>query len=278
LTGDFVRIRQNNCVLYINRAFRNEAFEQALSGGEEQVLQRYRLTRVHSSKFTRVYKSKVDFNGVEKTLYLKWYLYRSAWDFIKHLCRSSRAKRAFRAKLMLAENNFEAPIIVAMGECRPTFFCMASFLVTLEIENVKPARQLLLESIDSTTTEQLQAKRRQIRAFAQAVGRMHNSGIFQGDLRLGNPLARNDGTGWRFFFLDNERTRKFGRLPHRLRVKNLVQVNMVPPLQMSNTDRMRFFKAYAAENKMTGHRAKKLIRGTLKKTRKRLAKKPPSPR
>ena len=270
---DFDKIKQNNHVLYIRQAFRNETFEQALLDGEEQLLQRYQLTRVHSSKFTRVYKSKVDFNGVETGLYLKWYLYRSAWDFIKHLCRPSRAKRAFRAKLMLAENNFEAPTIVAIGECRSTFFCRASFLVTLEIENVKPARQLLLEGMDSTTTEQLRAKRRQLRAFGQAVGRMHNSGIFQGDLRLGNPLARNDGTSWRFFFLDNERTRKFRRLPHRLRVKNLVQVNMFPPLQMSNTDRMRFFTAYAAENKMTGRRKEKLIRETVEKTRQRLAKK-----
>lgn len=143
MAGDFDKIKQNNCVLYICQAFRNEAFEQALSGGEEKLLQRYQLTKARSSKFTRVCKSKVDFNGVEKTLYLKWYLYRSAWDLIKHLCRPSRAKRAFRAKLMLAENNFEAPTIVAMGECRSTFFCRASFLVTLGIENVKPARQLL---------------------------------------------------------------------------------------------------------------------------------------
>jgi hypothetical protein len=102
---------------------------------------------------------------------------------------------------------------------------------------------------------------------------MHAKGIFHGDLRLGNILARQEKNRWRFFFLDNERTRKFYRLPARLRLKNLVQVNMPPPAYMSNTDRMRFFKEYWAQNEKAKIKKADLITKVLKKTRRRLDKK-----
>lgn len=273
MAEDFDKIEQDNCILYIRRASRNESFEQALMGGEERLRQIYTLSKVRSSKFSRVYKLNVDFDGVETRLYYKWYLHRSAWDFIKHICRPSRAKRAFSAKLMLAENNFDAPNVVAVGEYRRGLLHKASFLVTRAIENVKSTYELLFEDVDSRVAEQLRAKRRQIEAFGQTIGKMHENGIFHGDLRLANTLAKKGSGGWRFFFLDNERTRRFRRLPRRQRVKNLVQVNLFPPGQMSSTDRMRFFKAYAAENKMTRGSQKKLMRETLEKTARRLGKK-----
>jgi hypothetical protein len=110
---------------------------------------------------------------------------------------------------------------------------------------------------------------------------MHADGIFHGDLRPGNVLAwkEMDSTGspqgdnWHFFFLDNERTKKFRKLPERLRLKNLVQINMFEPGEVSNTDRMRFFKEYWARNKESGLEKAALIKSVLNKTRRRLRKK-----
>ncbi len=101
---------------------------------------------------------------------------------------------------------------------------------------------------------------------------MHAKGIFHGDLRLGNILARQEKTCWRFFFLDNERTKKFDSLPFKLRVKNLVQVNMVPKVCVSNTDRMRFFREYCAENKISKRQSKPLTEKVVEKTNWRLNK------
>jgi tRNA A-37 threonylcarbamoyl transferase component Bud32 len=99
---------------------------------------------------------------------------------------------------------------------------------------------------------------------------MHAKGIFHGDLRLGNVLAGQEGDIWRFFLLDNERTRKFDRLPFGLRVKNLVQVNMVRKGNISYTDRMRFFREYCAETKISKKQSKSLAEKVVEKTNWRL--------
>ncbi len=268
MNSSFDKICGGNCTLYIHRNFRNDTLEQALLDGEKKLSERYRLTAVRSSKFARVYKLTVRFNDVDKGVYFKQYLCRSVWDIIKHFVRANRAERAFKAAEMLSENGFDAPAIIAMGKFRYDLYHTTNFLVTLEIEDAKQIHQFISDSKLET-----RGRRELIRAFGRTVGQMHAKGIFHGDLRLGNILAKQEKDRWRFFFLDNERTRKFRRLPGRLRLKNLVQANMPPPAYMSNTDRMRFFKEYWAQNEKTETSKATLIKKVLKKTRRRLDRK-----
>jgi serine/threonine protein kinase len=265
LNSCFDKIRGGNNTLYIHRNFRNDTFEQALLNSEKKLGELYQLTAIQSSKFARVYKFTVRFDNADKGVYFKQYLCRSIWDFIKDFVRASRAERAFKAAEMLNENGFDTPAIIAMGKSRYGLYHTTNFLVTLEIENAKQIHQF--------TPANLKSRRELIRALGQTIGRMHAKGIFHGDLRLGNILARQEKKRWRFFFLDNERTRKFYRLPARLRLKNLVQVNMFPPAAISNTDRMRFFKEYWAQNEKAKTKKADLIKKVLKKTRRRLDKK-----
>jgi len=266
----FDKIRQGNCTLFINRDFRNDDLEQALSAGEKSLQEHYKLTPVLSSRTSRVYKFSTSFNGTERLIYFKQYLFRSNWDFIKHLVRSSRARRAFKASLILEKNGFETPVIIAVGERKNSFLDRENFLVTLEVEGAKQIYQFIPDKTDDLTKEQLKAKRRLLRDFGQTVGRMHAAGIFHGDLRLGNILAKEENNGWHFFLIDNERTRKFRRLPSRLRLKNLVQVNMLNSDGITKTDRMRFFKSYLQKNVDIQDIYKKLTNKVDNKTRERL--------
>jgi len=271
--GDFDKIRRDNYTLYINNSFRNDHFEQALLAGEKEMQKHYQLTPVRSSRFCRVYKFNVSFNGVEREIYFKEYLWRSVWDFIKHLFRAGRARRAFEASGMLADNGFDVPTIIAMGELKSSFSLKRNFLATLEVENAKEIHQFIPDSLKNLSREQLRNKRELIRAFGQTIGRMHAKGIFHGDLRLGNVLAKKQDDKWRFFFLDNERTKKFRRLPSRLRLKNLVQANMHRTAGLTDSDRIRFLKEYRLENKISKKQAMILIKRILKKTSQRLNKK-----
>lgn len=245
--------------MYIHKDFRNNIFEQALLDGEEKLGEHYQLKAIQSSKFARVYKLTIRFDDTNKKVYFKQYLCRSAWDFIKNFVRAGRTKRSFKATEMLSENGFDVPVIIARGK---------SFLVTLEIESAKQIHQIISDSKLETAD-----KRRVIRALGRTIGKMHAKDIFHGDLRLGNILARQDKGQWRFYFLDNERTRKFHRLPGRLRLKNLVQANMFQSEAISNTDRMRFFKEYWSQNEKAETKEATLIKKVLEKTRRRLAKK-----
>jgi tRNA A-37 threonylcarbamoyl transferase component Bud32 len=268
LNDCFNKIRGGNCTLYIHKNFRNNAFEQALLDSGEKLGEHYQLTTILSSKFARVYKLSVGFDNGDRAVYFKQYLCRSAWDFIKDFVRANRAERAFKAAEMLGENGFDVPAVIAIGKYKGGLFHTKSFLVTEEIEDAKRIYEFISDS-----TLGIQDKRELIRVFGQTIGKMHAKGIFHGDLRLGNVLVKEDKGQWRFFFLDNERTRKFYHLPSRLRLKNLVQINMFQAATVSNTDRMRFFKEYLTQNKESSIERTMLIKKVLKKTSRRLQKK-----
>ncbi len=276
--NSFDTIRRHNSTLFIQKDFRNAELEQALTAGEKKLRECYELTPVQSSSVSRVYKFTTRLDDRKRCVYFKQHLYRSVLDFIKHLVRSSRARRAFQAALMLERNGFKAPVIVAMGECKFSFLERENFLLTLEVEEAKPIHKFIPESLEYFTKEQLNDLRELIRKFGRTVGRMHAAGIFHGDLRLGNVLVRRDKNGWHIFFIDNERTRKFGRLPARLRLKNLVQANMLISDCITRTDRMRFYKSYLQENIDIRGRHKKLANKVDTKTRERLRTKLPAGR
>ena len=272
LDSGFDKIRRDNCTIYVNKDFRDSTLEQLLTASQEDLQKHYAATTIPSSEFAHVYKFTVRLEGVDREVYLKEYVCGSIVHFIKQLFRTSRAKRAFKATLMLAENDFRAPTIVAMGERRFGIFHTRNFLVTLDAANSKRIYEFIPESRTDLAKEQLLSKRELIRAFGQTVGRMHKAGIFHGDLRLGNVLVQKEQNMWRFFFLDNERTKRLCRLPLRLQVKNLVQVNMKLPDTLTNTDRMRFFKEYWAENGGSKQQERELVRQVVKRSDERLDK------
>ncbi len=271
MADDFDKIQRGNYTLYIHRNFRNEELEEALTAGREKLQRLYKPTAVESSKFARVYQFTAKLNNTERTVYFKQYLSRSAVDLIKHLLRPSRAKRAFNATQMLKQNGFKAPAIIAMGERKSDPFNTDNFLLTLEVENGKRIYEIIPNSVSNLTAEQMRDKREWLRVLGRTVGQMHKAGIFHGDMRLGNVLGRKNKDGRQFFFLDNERTKKFRRLPFRLRVRNLVQLNMHHQIAITNSDRMRFFREYRSQNKNS--KQIRLIKKVVKITNRRLEKK-----
>ena len=173
---------------------------------------------------------------------------------------------------MLAEHGFCVPKVVALGEQRYGPVCTSNFLITCELDNASDLYACFDDNWQVQSRQVLCDKRRFIRALGETVGRMHGEGIFHGDLRAGNIFAKRTDSGWQFFFLDNERTRKLGLLPKRLRLKNLVQVNMLLGENITVTDRMRFLKAYLAQNGHLRDKWKHLAKQTVAKTRRRLSK------
>jgi tRNA A-37 threonylcarbamoyl transferase component Bud32 len=189
------------------------------------------FTKLPSSKFANVFKFNLLFKSKGYSLILKQYLARKWTDILMNAIGCGRSKRAFNAGLMLQKNGFLTPPIAAAGKKGLS----TDFIITVEIKNSVPLYKIL---------ESKEPQRRSvIEQFAQTVGKMHACGICHGDLRLGNVLVRTTDNKFDFYFLDNERTKKFGKLPDKLRLKNLVQINMLRD-GISAADRMRFFKEY----------------------------------
>lgn len=248
LTDNFEKMKLHNWVIYVRRGISRSVVEKLVSVGDSYAIGENWFTEVPSSDFNRVFKCDICTNDLGDTVYLKQYLYRSLWDFVKHLFRPSRARRAFKASLMLQRHGFDAPGVIALLERRLGWFCRDNLLAVREVKDSTSFYECIRQFSKDSSKEGLQQKRRLISSFGENVGRMHSNGIFHGDLRLGNVLVVKEGQKWRFFFIDNERTKKFFRLPARLRLKNLVQINMFRPEGITNTDRLMFFKSYLKEN------------------------------
>jgi len=247
LPDGFVKMRMDNWIILIRKDFPKHDIRNMVAENDSSADDQDHFVRVTSSKYTCVYKCNVSLEGVARPLYLKKYLCRSALDFVKHLFRPSRAKRAFNATLMLHKNGFDAPAVMGLFEQRTGPFCINNLLLTEGIENSKSMSQLLTDICQNSGGDTFIDKRALIEAFGMTIGQMHAEGIFHGDLRLGNVLVVSQERKWRFYFIDNERTKKFYNLPDRLRLKNLVQINMFRS-GITNTNRLRFFKAYMEHN------------------------------
>jgi serine/threonine protein kinase len=209
--------------------------------------------KLGSSKAALVLKFNILFKAKVYSIVLKKYFIRNISDFFKSLFLPTRAKRAFKAGQMLIENGFLTPPMVACGR---------KFLMTMEITNSTQLFKLL-------ATLPAEKKKKMIEQFAQTIGKMHNKGIFHGDLRLGNILVK-ENENFEFYFLDNERTKKFNSLPWKLRIKNLVQIN-IDRNNVDENDRKLFFDVYLAQQTKPID-AHKLAEDVIAKTNARLAK------
>ena len=114
--SNFYKVRLSRWQLYVSNDFaasrrhcESEAYEK-LDGIRGPFI------KEESSRFAEVFKCSISFAGHCHKLFLKRYLHRSAWDFVKHIFRPSRAKRAFWAAMMLGENGLGSAEVIAMGQ------------------------------------------------------------------------------------------------------------------------------------------------------------------
>lgn len=246
--------------LWLHPALQNTELGQALAAGPEAVVERFHAQPVQAGSASRVHRFTAVIDGASAGVYLKEYLDRSIWERLKRLVRPSRAMRDIRASQMLAIHGFRVPQILALGDTRsaPCDFnsphpsnakrrISPPFTATLEVAGALSLYNYRTCPPGTPLPCSLREKRDMIRQLGLIVGMMHRKGIVHGDLRPGNVLARRTDGCWEFFFLDNEHTRKPMRLSNHLRLKNLVQINMLPP-STSRTDRLRFFHSYLLVN------------------------------
>ena len=181
----------------------------------------------------------------ERELYLKIFhpgRGAAAW---KDALRRSKAFRAWRLGLDLQSAGFAVPMTIAAGEQRQSRFLRRAFLLTEKVDG-QPAHLFLLDRFrHHGSRASLAAKRLALSQAAQLVRRFHTAGFVHGDLIATNLFVAADARSLRFYFMDNDRTRRYPvwiRQPFWKR--NLVQLNRLPLPSITLQDRMRFFKAY----------------------------------
>jgi hypothetical protein len=202
--------------------------------------------------------------------YFKRFAVRGWRDALKHMVRPSRARRALLGGARLEGAGFHAPRAVGLIEERVFGRVRASALATEEVTGAPDLRSWLNRPELGVAGDPAR-KRGLLRAFAREVARLHAAGFHHADVRIGNVLCRPAGQGWTFTWLDNEGLQRWPLLPLRLRLHNLMQVNM-ERTGVTLADRMRFWHEYCAGAGWSPSESRRTLDAVSRWTRKRWAK------
>ncbi|OHB58048.1 MAG: hypothetical protein A2Y07_00775 [Planctomycetes bacterium GWF2_50_10] len=258
---DYIWVKSPPCRMLIHKEIASTELGQHICGGSIELSKHYAMEQVEASEAARVYK----FSTGSASFYFKQHLLRDIRDRFKFLLRKSRSMRAFEGAMILEENSFNGPEFAAVVERMAGPVCIENYTVTREYAGGVNVRELMHDCAAGKTIS-ASSRRGMIAAFGRLVGKMHAAGICHGDLRLGNVLVRDNGGVYEFAMLDNERTKKYKTLPRKMRIKNLVQINMSREY-FTRVDAMKFWKTYTELNSADGCLAEQIDAITSKRLR-----------
>ena len=155
------------------------------------------------------------------------------------------------------------PKVIAYGRQWGTLCEKRSFIITEKIPDAEALERKLPDCFnDPPTTENLKSRRDFVARLASFVRKFHNTGYCHRDLYFSHIFCRTDGT---FCLIDLARSFKPALMHPRFLIKDIAQIHYsAPAAHFSGSDRLRFYLAYTACNRLT-QRDKAFIRKVLAK-------------
>jgi tRNA A-37 threonylcarbamoyl transferase component Bud32 len=126
-----------------------------------------------------------------------------------------------------------------------------AYLLSLEISDAKDLIRYFKSNGPPSSPGNLLDKRKTIRAAGLLLRQFHQKGFYHRDLQLKNLLV----VGEQVLIIDFDRSYRKERLSRRERIRNLLRLNRSVEkwkrfgLPITRTDRLRFMKAYAGEDR-----------------------------
>jgi len=116
---------------------------------------------------------------------------------------------------------------------------------------------------DRPMKEKVSRKREIIERLAEAIKKMHTSGIYHADLNVRNVLIQDRAPGIQVYLVDFDRSRIKENLTLRERIRNLSRFNRSCEkwkAPLSATDKLRFFLSYFRGDRLVEMNPRKYIR------------------
>ncbi|MFQ5866977.1 MAG: lipopolysaccharide kinase InaA family protein [bacterium] len=111
--------------------------------------------------------------------------------------------------------------------------------------------------------EKISQKKEIIKSLAEAIKKMHTSGIYHADLNVKNVLIQNIGKGIQVYLVDFDCSKIKQNLSLRDRIKNLARFNRSCEkwqAPLTATDKLRFFLSYFKGDRLVESNLRKYIR------------------
>ena len=199
-------------------------------------------------------------------VYVKVYRRYRRWTALKDWFRPSKAENVRRVSAALTAKGFLVPRVLAVGEERGRLGVRRSWCATAALGGEPIAARIAALGVPGQHTT-LRAKRGVLAALGREVAQLHRTGVVAGDLVPANVWIAVAAADLRIAFLDHDRTR-LTTTPVRWRWarRNLVQLNRIVLPGVSTTDRLRVYRAYAAEQAWSHSDARRRLPWIVTKT------------
>lgn len=175
----------------------------------------------------------------DEGIFYKEFLPRNPLEILKAWVRGSRATRAREHNDRLREAGFNAPVNLAWGALPGG----REYLFSTAVAG-QGVIAWLRGDLATRSGEQLLLRRQLLAQLGTFIGRLHAAGFTHGDLRTSNVLAQLEDGAFSFSLIDNERNVFRQPAAGRDMLRNLMQLNMLLPADVSARDRMRFFRRW----------------------------------
>ena len=250
---------------YVTSGWRLRALpDRWTSALQEQVLLVVGAQAVARHPQTVLLSNEID--GVTKQFFVKIFHRRHVSALVKDRLRRSPAQCFWRQGIALNKAGFNVPLTIAVGSAGRLRIAKREFVVSEDIAGV-PMPVFLRCNKDAEVVNPLR-KWQSVRRLARLIRRFHQLGFVHGDLLASNIfVSTENGDDVKFYFMDNDRTRRYPSwFGQSLRKRNLIQLNRLPLPGISLQDRMRFLHAYFDEESLSA-RSRRLARWLEAKTR-----------
>jgi len=205
-----------------------EAHCAAMDGGPGRVLKRSPETNV-------------TLPDVAPPVCVKQFKARSFWRSVKDYIRPSPARRSWTAGLLLERLGFAAPRVMAL--LLPSALGRDAFLVMSRVQGATESYAFARDILPALSTAD---RRRLMESAGLFLRRLHDAGVFHGDLKASNLLIRGQERDYSFDLVDLASVRRPLRLTQVHRVHNFAQLHAALPRWVTRTDRLRVLRAYGA--------------------------------
>ncbi len=176
--------------------------------------------------------------SMEGSLCVKWYRKRGRMDRVKELLRGGRALRAWKAGNGLLARGIPVARPLAMARTARGGFLFMELAEGAELD------RMLSRMVKVGGTENWRMLCRLADTVGAFFGTLHRKGVFHADLKACNIMVREEGNKFLMKLLDYDNVRFHGNLSMKKALKNLVQLNLSIPVEISRSLRLRFLKAY----------------------------------
>ena len=178
--------------------------------------------------------------GLAGRLFVKKYYPRNRINRVQYAFRRNRAVNEFSANFRFRQLGLSVSKMLALGEHKTAGFWHNSLLISQGYSNCTT-----LKDIDwaQESIEQL------IEPFARDIARLHDNGIYFGDLHSGNVLVVSENQSQYCLLTDLDKVKFYRNLPDRLWVDDLARLN--GHIDSTNPQRMQFFRKYCHYRKLS---------------------------